>query len=61
MVSAPRSEAIRVKKSGGAALKWMNSPSEHLCGRLPIEMTNTDQDAAELRAYMDKYAKEFKA
>lgn len=53
------SEAIRVKRSKGAALKWLNTAQAHLGNRIPIEMTNTDEGADELRAYMDAYAKEF--
>jgi 6-hydroxy-3-succinoylpyridine 3-monooxygenase len=52
-------EAIRVKRSRGAALKWLNTPQTHLGGRTPIDMTNTDEGAAELSAYMNKYAEDF--
>lgn len=49
-------EAKRVKRSHGAALKWLNSPCSHLDGRIPMEMAETEAGAAELRAYMDAYA-----
>lgn len=52
-------EAKRVKRSAGAAWKWLHTPSEPLGGRLPIEMAATDEGAAELRAYMAKYAEDF--
>ena len=52
-------EAKRVKRSGGAARKWLNQPCAHLGGRVPIEMCSEDESAQELRAYMDSYAKEF--
>jgi 6-hydroxy-3-succinoylpyridine 3-monooxygenase len=52
-------EAIRVKRSRGAALKWLNTAQAHLGDRIPMEMTGTDDGAAELRAYMNKYAEDF--
>lgn len=52
-------EAIRVRRSKGAALKWLNTAQAYLANRIPIEMTYTDEGAVELRAYMDKYAEEF--
>jgi 6-hydroxy-3-succinoylpyridine 3-monooxygenase len=52
-------EAKRVKKSHGAAMKWLNQPSPRLGGRIPIEMAETESGADELRAYMEQYAKDF--
>jgi 6-hydroxy-3-succinoylpyridine 3-monooxygenase len=52
-------EAKRVKRSAGAARKWLNQPCAHLGGRIPIEMCSADESAQELRAYMDRYANEF--
>jgi len=52
-------EAKRVKRSAGAAWKWLHSPAEHLAGRLPVEMASTDETAAELRRYMATYARDF--
>jgi 6-hydroxy-3-succinoylpyridine 3-monooxygenase len=53
-------EAKRVKRSAGAARKWLNQPCSHLGNRIPIVMCETDDTAAELRDYMNKYADEFK-
>ena len=53
-------EAKRVKKSKGAALKWLNEPCKQLQGRVPMKMAENEIEAEELRAYMDQYAKEFK-
>lgn len=52
-------EAIRVKRSRGAALKWLNTAQAHLGHRIPVEMASTDLGAKELRDYMDKYANDF--
>lgn len=52
-------EAKRVKRSEGAARKWLNQPCAHLGGRIPITMCESDNQAAELRHYMDRYAREF--
>ena len=52
-------EAKHVKRSFGAAMKWMNSPCEHLDGKLPIEMTETEEDAQRLTEYMAQYARDF--
>lgn len=52
-------EATRVKRSRGAALKWMNMPCAQLCGQRPIDMAATETGAAALRAYMDRYAAAF--
>ena len=50
-------EARWVKKSTGAAWKWLNTPNEdYLSGRRPVDMTGNDEEAAELQAYMRKYA-----
>lgn len=51
-------EAKRVKRSHGAALKWLNTPCSYLGGRRPMEMAETDAGAAELRAYMDAYTEQ---
>ena len=52
-------EARRVKKSTSAAWKWLNTPNEdYLSGRRPVDMTGNDEEAAELQAYMRKYAEE---
>jgi 6-hydroxy-3-succinoylpyridine 3-monooxygenase len=52
-------EAKRVKRSAGAARRWLNQPCAHLGGRIPIDMCSADELAQELKAYMDRYAKEF--
>ena len=52
-------EAIRVKKSKGAAFKWMNSACMHLDGQLPIDLASTEEGAEILRAYMANYAADF--
>lgn len=52
-------EAKRVKKSAGAAWKWLHQPASHLGGRVPVEMAVTDDGASELRDYMAKYADRF--
>lgn len=52
-------EAKRVKRSKGAALKWLNKPCAQLQNRIPMKMAETQEEAEELRAYMEKYAKEF--
>ena len=52
-------EAKRVKRSAGAARRWLNQPCAHLGHRIPIEMCSEDKSARELKAYMDGYAKVF--
>ena len=52
-------EARRIRKSNGAAWKWLNQPCSHLGDRVPIDMVGDDGEAAVLRAYMDRYAKDF--
>jgi 6-hydroxy-3-succinoylpyridine 3-monooxygenase len=52
-------EATRVKRSRGAALKWMNMPCAQLGGQRPIDMAASEAGAAALRDYMDKYAADF--
>ena len=52
-------EAKRVKRSVGAARKWLNQPCAHLDDRIPIDMCAEDESSQELRAYMERYAKEF--
>lgn len=54
-------EAIRVKRSWGAALKWMHSPCAHLDGQCPIDMAPTDAGALALQTYMAQYAMDFGA
>ena len=51
-------EAKRVKKSAGAAWKWLQLPCAHLDGRVPISMVNGEASAAELREYMQPYDQE---
>lgn len=51
-------EAKRVKKSAGAAWKWLQLPCAHLDGRVPISMTDDEASAAELREYMQRYDRE---
>ena len=51
-------EAKRVKRSHGAALKWLNTPCMHLDGRLPIGMTENEAETEELIVYMRNYARE---
>lgn len=52
-------EATRVKRSRGAALKWMNSACAQLGGQRPIDMAASEAGAAALRDYMDRYAADF--
>lgn len=52
-------EAKRVKGSTGAAWKWLNTESEHLDYRKPIDLTTNDDLAKELIQYMDNYAIQF--
>lgn len=52
-------EAKRVRRSSGAARKWLNQACTHLGGRIPIEMCAADESASELRNYMERYAEEF--
>lgn len=52
-------EAMRVKRSRGAALKWMHTPCAHLGGQRPIDMAQTDAGALALQAYMAQYATDF--
>lgn len=52
-------EARRVKRSFGAAMKWLNTPCAYLDNRIPIAMAGNDDEAGELMAYMAKYAKDF--
>lgn len=54
-------EAKRVKRSAGAARKWLNQPCDRLGGRIPIHMCATESGAHELRNYMDEYSKSFRA
>ena len=53
-------EAKRVKKIKCAASKRLNEPCLQLQGRVPMKMTETQEEAEELRAYMDQYAKNFR-
>ncbi len=48
-------EAKRVKRSAGAAWKWLQLPCAHLDGRVPISMVDDDASAIELREYMQRY------
>jgi 6-hydroxy-3-succinoylpyridine 3-monooxygenase len=52
-------EAKRVRRSEGAARKWLNQPCAHLGGRIPIMMCESTEEAGELRKYMDQYAQQF--
>ena len=52
-------EAKRVKKSQGAALKWLNQPCDRLGGRVPMRMAENELEAGELRCYMQSYAENF--
>jgi 6-hydroxy-3-succinoylpyridine 3-monooxygenase len=52
-------EAKRVRRSAGAARKWLNQPCAHLDHRVPIDMCSAEETAKELRDYMDGYAKDF--
>lgn len=52
-------EAKRVKRSVGAAWKWLNQPCERLEGRCPVDMSANDAETAQLWAYMNDYAKQF--
>ena len=52
-------EARRVRRSEGAARKWLNQPCAYLGGRIPIMMCESTEEAGELRRYMDQYAQEF--
>lgn len=48
-------EAKRVKGSTGAAWKWLQSPCDHLSGRIPLSMADDEASATELREYMQRY------
>lgn len=52
-------EAKRVRRSEGAARKWLTQPCARLGGRIPIRMCESTEEAGELRKYMDRYAQEF--
>ena len=52
-------EAKRVKKTKCAASKRLNEPCLQLQGRVPMKMTETQEEAEVLRTYMDKYANDF--
>lgn len=52
-------EAVRVKRSRGAAWKWMHAPCAHLGGQCPIDLAQTDAGALSLRNYMVQYANDF--
>lgn len=52
-------EAIRVKRSRGAAWKWMYTPCAYLNGQRPIDMAQTDAGSSTLQTYMTSYAKDF--
>jgi 6-hydroxy-3-succinoylpyridine 3-monooxygenase len=52
-------EAKRVRCSHGAALKWLSQPCERLGGRILMKMAESEEEAVELRAYMDQYARDF--
>ena len=41
-------EAKRVKRSHGAALKWLSTPCMQLDGRFPIRMAESEAEADEL-------------
>ncbi len=52
-------EVVRVRRSQGAAWKWLHLPCPYLDDRVPIDMAETEAGAAELQAYMRRYAQEF--
>lgn len=56
LVGPAINEAIRVRGGRGPAMKWLGSPCDWLGGRVPIEMLDTDDQAAELMQYMAKWA-----
>lgn len=52
-------EAKRVRRSTGAAWKWLNQPCAHLGNKCPIDMASNEAEVAEVQAYQEKYAEEF--
>ena len=52
-------EAKRVKRSKGAALKWLSQPCERLRGRVPLSMVTNDIELLELKTYMKQYANDY--
>ena len=55
LVAPAIEEATRVRGGRGAAMKWLGQPNERLDGRVPMDMLDTDEDAAKLRQYMDAW------
>ncbi len=56
LVSPAIDEAIRVRGGRGAAMKWLGIPCGRLGGKVPIEMLDTEVQAAELMDYMSRWA-----
>lgn len=56
LVSPAIEEAIRVRGGRGTAMKWLGSPCDRLGQRVPIEMLDTEDEAAELMRYMAQWA-----
>ena len=52
-------EVKRVKKSAGAAWKWLNTENDYFDGRRPVDMIKNEEEAKDLWAYMNQYAKDF--
>lgn len=56
LVSPAIDEAVKVRGGRGAAMKWLGQPCDRLDGKVPIEMLETDEQAAELMQYMAQWA-----
>lgn len=52
-------EAKRVRRSAGAAWRWLHTPNGHLGGRAPLSLCTDEAGAQQLRDYMAQYAREF--
>lgn len=50
--------AMEVRGSRGAAFKWMSTPNEHLHGAIPLDMLESDEGAAQVMAYMERWIAE---
>ncbi len=50
--------ATKVRGTSGAAFKWLSTPNEYLHGALPLEMLESDEGAAQVMAYMERWIAE---
>jgi len=50
--------ATTVRGSTGAAFKWMSTPNEHLHGAIPLDLLETDEGAAKVMGYMERWIAE---